>query len=110
MPPTTAEMAPGEVARGLDALRDALKSNTTELNNLAAEVRKNPDWEDLRRSETALVAQIKAEAALRKAERITADLAIKSLQDWNKWAVRTVGGLVLAAVIASALSAGIPGG
>lgn len=107
--PTTAEMAPGEVARGLADVKDALRSTATELNNLAVEVRKNPDWDDVRRLETALAAQIKTEAALRKAERITADLAIKSLQDWNKWFVRTVGGLVLAAVVTAALTGGVPG-
>lgn len=100
--PTTAEMAPGEVARGLTEVKNALK-------DLTLEVRKNPDWDDLRRSEDALVQRIHAEEVMRKAERITADKAIKALEDWNKWAVRTVGGLVLAAVGTVVLSGGIPG-
>lgn len=91
-------MAPGEVARALADVKEALKDNGIELSNLAAEVRKNPDWEDLRRAEAALVLRIVAEETMRKAERKVADTAIKGLQDWNKWAVRTVGGLVLAAV------------
>lgn len=101
MPPTTAEMAPGEVARGLGEVKEALKE-------LTLEVRQTPDWDDLRRTEAALILRIAAEETMRKAERITADKAIKSLEDWNKWAVRGVGGLVLAAVAAVTLG-GVPG-
>lgn len=108
MTPLTAEMAPGEVARALADVKEALKDNGIELNNLAAEVRKNPDWEDLRRSEKALEQRIIAEETMRKAERKVADTAIKALQDWNKWAVRTVGGLVLAAVAGVVLAGGTP--
>lgn len=109
MSPTTAEMAPGEVARGLSEVKEALRNTAAELNNLAAEVRKNPDWEDLRRSEKALEQRIIAEETMRKAERKVADTAIKSLQDWNKWAVRTVGGLVITAVAAVVLTGTVPG-
>lgn len=101
-------MAPGEVARGLADVKEALKSTATELNNLAVEVRKNPDWEDVRRLEASVVQRIVAEEMMRKSERITADKAIKALQDWNKWAVRTVGALVLAAVGGVVLAGGTP--
>lgn len=100
--PTTAEMAPGEVARGLGEVKEALKE-------LASEVRQTPDWDDLRRTEAGLMQRVAAEEAMRRAERITADKAIKSLEDWNKWAVRTVGGAVLLAAAAWALAGGLVG-
>lgn len=99
---TTDEVTTGEVTRSLGKVEAA-------LTKLTEEVKKNPDWDDLRRTEAALTAQILAEEKMRKAERITADKAIKSLEDWNKWALRTVGGLVLAAVATATLTGGVPG-
>lgn len=98
----TSEVTTGEVARGLGDLKKAVDS-------LTAEVKQHPDWDDMRRLEASVLALVKAEEKMRQAERLAADKAIKALEDWNKWFLRTVGGLVLAAVGAVTLTGGVPG-
>lgn len=87
----TNEVTTGEVTRNLEKVFHA-------LDNLTVAVEARPNWEDLSRAELALQASIAAEVAMRKAERLAADKAIHALEEWNKWAVRTVGGAFLLAV------------
>lgn len=98
----TTEVTTGEITRSLDKVETAILK-------LTEEVKQHPDWDDLRRTEATLRAENLAEEKMRKAERITADKAIRALEDWNKWALRTVGGLVLGAVAAALLAGGVPG-
>lgn len=98
----TTEVTTGEVTRNLEKV---FKS----LDNLTTAVEARPDWDDLRRTEASLTAQLTAEVTMRQAERMNADKSIKSLEDWNKWAVRTVGGAVLLAGAGWALAGGLVG-
>lgn len=99
----TSDVTTGEITRNLQALREEFKEG---FKDLTSAVEKRPDWEDLQRHGQAVNARIDAETAIRQLERATADKAIKALEDWNKWALRTVG----AAVIVSAVGWVVAGG
>ena len=96
---TTTDVTTGEITRNLLEIKESVK-------DLTAAVEQRPNWEDLQRHGAALSAEIKAETAIRELERKTADKAIKALEDWNKWALRTVGAAVLVSAVGWALAGG----
>lgn len=98
----TTEITTGEVTRNLEKV-------FTALDDLKIAVEARPNWEDLGRAEAALKSEIRAEVVMREMQREIADKAIRSLEDWNKWALRTVGGAVLLAGAGWALSGGLIG-
>lgn len=86
------EVSAGEVYRGLEAIRG-------DIRDVKKAVETRPDWEDVKRVERGLEAQVKAEAQARAAERLVADKAIKSLQEWNSWAVRLLLGTAATGIV-----------
>lgn len=101
---TTDDVTTGEITRNLQALREEFKEG---FKDLTSAVEKRPDWEDLQRHGQAVNARIDAETAIRELERKTADKAIKALEDWNKWALRTVGAAVLVATTGWVIGGGL---
>lgn len=109
--PSSDDITLGEIWRGQELLRDAVKE-------LTKTIVAKPDWNDLKDTRTALEAQVVAEAASRKAadeaekaareaERKVADKAIAALEDWNKWAVRIVLGAAGTGVVGWGVTAAI---
>lgn len=107
------EVTLGEVYRLLGDVRGDFKA-------LAAKVEERPDWQDVRRiennllekqgaMETALLEKIANEKATREAALATSSRAIKALEDWNKWALRTTGGAVIVAVAGWVLAGNLVG-
>lgn len=78
MPEQTTEVTLGEVNRNVTSLM-------SKMDTLSERVSAGPDWSDVRRIETALV------------ERIS------SLEDNNRWLVRAVLGIIIAAIIGTVL-------
>lgn len=72
--PTTEPMTNGEIARSLVRIEKSLEHVTEKMDT-------RPSWEDVKRIETALAADI------------------RELQDTQKWAMRLVIGAVLLALI-----------
>jgi hypothetical protein len=91
--PDSEPLAPGEIARGLTAIR-------LDIQQLGAKVEQRPDWNDVQRIERGLQDKVDAETKIRELERVVADKAIKALEDWNLWAVRIIVGTILTGVLA----------
>lgn len=98
----TTEITTGEVTRNLEKV-------FTALDDLKVAVEARPNWDDLSRAEAALKSEIRAEVVMREMQRAIADKSIKALEDWNKWALRTVGGAVILAAAGWALAGGLAG-
>lgn len=103
----TSDVTTGEITRNLLEIKDSVKE-------LTAAVEQRPNWEDLQRHGASLSAEIKAETRIRELERAQADKAIKAtedainaLEDWNKWALRTVGAAVLVSAVGWVLTGGM---
>ena len=96
------EVTLGEVYRGVLDMRGDIKA-------LAAQVNERPDWQDVRRIENSMLEKVANEKAAREAALGTASRAIKALEDWNKWALRTVGGGVILAVVGWVLAGNLAG-
>lgn len=105
-------MTTGEISRGLEAIREDIK-------DLSREVRTRPDWNDIRRVENGLIAQVQAERDARIAEvsalRAQKDAAhevlrrsIADLEEWNTYAVRIVLSALGTGVVAWIVSAALP--
>lgn len=84
------EVTLGEVYRGVLDMRGDVKA-------LAAQLNERPDWQDVRRIENNMLEKVNVEKAAREVAVATASRAIKALEDWNKWALRTTGGAVIVA-------------
>jgi hypothetical protein len=98
--PDTEPLAPGEIARGLAAIR-------LDIKDLGTKVEARPDWMDVNRIESGLKDRIEAEATIRKLQREAADKAIKALEDWNLWAVRIIVGTILTGILAWIVTAAL---
>lgn len=79
----------------------------SDFQRLAGKVEERPDWQDIRRIENALLKDVADERAHREAALGTASRAIKALEDWNKWVLRTVGGAVMVSAVAWVLAGGL---
>lgn len=90
--PDTEPLAPGEIARGLTAIR-------LDIQQLGTKVEQRPDWNDVQRIERGLQDKVDAETKIRELERAIADKAIKALEEWNLWAVRIIIGTILTGVL-----------
>lgn len=98
----TDDVTTGEITRNLGEIKEAVKE-------VKAAVEERPDWGDYKTLRETLRAELAAAVALIKVEQGTQDLAIKALEDWNKWAVRTVGGVVLVAAAGWVIAGGLAG-
>ena len=106
MPPPSDEITTGELGRRLDAFGTGI---TESLKDLAKKIDDRPDWQDVRRIEAGLVERVLNEKSTREAERLVADKAIKGLEEWNKYAVRSMLGLIAAVGTAWAVAQAVPG-
>lgn len=91
MSEATTEITLGEVYR-------LLKDQAGVLATMAGHLEKRPTWADIERMETARVER----ESLAAAKVVIQDLAVKDLEDANRWMVRTVAGTLITALVAVA--------
>lgn len=102
MPQTVSEdVTLGEVFRSVQAMGADLKGIAT---SLTAGLEKRPTWDDINRIETNRTAADTAREAANAATETLQNEAIKTLQDNNKWLVRTAGAALVTGVLSAPIA------